>query len=471
MKFLNPSLALNTWQWFVQDFSTSFPFAYVLLKPSKENLLYHSCLDNGNYTSNSTYKANLNQLLSSLSSNTEIDYGFYNFSYGQNPDKVYSIGVCNGDVKPDNCRSCLNNATNLHPQLCPNQKEAIVWYGGCMLRHSFRDIFNIKETSPTFCQYNSISVSANYLDQFNQVLRNLLDSKRIQAAAGGSLRKFAVGNATAPYFQTPFSLAQCTPDLPEQNCSDCLVEAFGNISQCGGGKQGGRFHTPSCYFIFEIYPFYDTSYPPSPPVSSPPLNNTSATIGNENNKSRTVIVVVPIIAFVVLIMMSICIYVRVKKPREKPKGEFVDEIGSVESLQLGFDAVKVATDNFSDANKLGQGGFGVVYKGKLFYGQVIAVKRLSTNSRQGDLKFKNEVQLMAKLQHRNLVRFLGFCLERNERLLVYEFVPNRSVDYFIFDPIIGGIARGLLYLHEDSQLRIIHRDLKASNILLDSKMN
>ncbi|KAI5400991.1 Cysteine-rich receptor-like protein kinase 10, variant 2 [Lathyrus oleraceus] len=164
--------------------------------------------------------------------------------------------------------------------------------------------------------------------------------------------------------------------------------------------------------------------------------------------------------------------------------EIKDDSDDIESLQFNFDTIQEATSNFSEANKLGHGGFGVVYQGTLSNGQVIAVKRLSINSGQGEIEFKNEVLLVAKLQHRNLVKLLGFCLEGRERLLVYEFVPNKSLDYFIFDPIkktqldsekryqiIRGIVKGILYLHEDSRLRIIHRDLKASNILLDEKVN
>ena len=150
---------------------------------AQPNFLYHFCLNNGNYTSNSTYKANLNHLLSSLSSNTEIDYGFYNSSYAQNPNKVYAIGLCRGDVKPDVCHSCLNNATKLLTQLCPNQKEAIVWYDYCMLRYSLHNIFGIMENSP-FYMSNYYNVSAN-LDKFNQDLRTLLDGLRVQAVAGG----------------------------------------------------------------------------------------------------------------------------------------------------------------------------------------------------------------------------------------------------------------------------------------------
>ncbi|XP_028803260.1 putative receptor-like protein kinase At4g00960 [Neltuma alba] len=153
---------------------------------------------------------------------------------------------------------------------------------------------------------------------------------------------------------------------------------------------------------------------------------------------------------------------------------------AADSLQMDFETIRMATNDFADANKLGQGGFGAVYLGRLYDGQEIAVKRLSRNSGQGDVEFKNEVLLMARLQHRNLVKLVGFCLKKEERLLVYEFLPNKSLDYFIFESmlnwqkrvkIIEGISRGLLYLHQDSRVQIIHRDLKPNNILLDEDMN
>ncbi|KAL2495239.1 G-type lectin S-receptor-like serine/threonine-protein kinase [Forsythia ovata] len=169
-----------------------------------------------------------------------------------------------------------------------------------------------------------------------------------------------------------------------------------------------------------------------------------------------------------------------------PSQEINQSIGdeNLELPLLSFVTISNATNQFSFRNKIGEGGFGPVYKGVLPMGKEIAVKRLSKDSGQGLKEFKNEVILIEKLQHRNLVKLLGCCIHGEERMLAYEYMPNKSLDLFIFNQtkdttlswhkrfdIISGIARGLLYLHRDSRLRIIHRDLKASNILLDSDMN
>ncbi|XP_030510047.1 receptor-like serine/threonine-protein kinase SD1-8 isoform X5 [Cannabis sativa] len=157
---------------------------------------------------------------------------------------------------------------------------------------------------------------------------------------------------------------------------------------------------------------------------------------------------------------------------------------------LSYSTVKAATDNFSNQNKLGEGGYGPVYKGTLRTGQEIAVKRLSKTSNQGFEEFENEVKLTANLQHVNLVRVLGYCIERDEKMLIYEYMSNNSLDHYLFELmanadqtkrhlldwkkrvcIIEGITQGLLYLQEYSNFPIIHRDVKASNILLDNQMN
>ncbi|GJN09501.1 hypothetical protein PR202_ga27514 [Eleusine coracana subsp. coracana] len=144
--------------------------------------------------------------------------------------------------------------------------------------------------------------------------------------------------------------------------------------------------------------------------------------------------------------------------------------------------LKLATDNFSHQNILGEGGYGLVYKGKLSDGRVIAVKQLSQTSHQGKSQFVTEVATVSAVQHRNLVKMYGCCIDSSPPLLVYEYLENRSLDRALFGDsglslnwstrfeIIVGIARGLAYLHEESSVRIVHRDIKASNILLDTDL-
>ncbi|XP_075664625.1 G-type lectin S-receptor-like serine/threonine-protein kinase At1g11330 isoform X2 [Castanea sativa] len=175
---------------------------------------------------------------------------------------------------------------------------------------------------------------------------------------------------------------------------------------------------------------------------------------------------------------------RKNKSKESLPSKNLNDVKLHELPTFSLEELATATNNFHIANMLGRGGFGTVYKGKLHDGQEIAVKRLSRSSGQGLEEFMNEVFVISKLQHRNLVRLLGCCIEGEENMLIYEYMSNKSLDAIVFDPlsqkhlhwkkrfnIIEGISRGLLYLHRDSRLKIIHRDLKASNILLDEELN
>ncbi|KAK7322484.1 hypothetical protein VNO77_25865 [Canavalia gladiata] len=214
-----------------------------------------------------------------------------------------------------------------------------------------------------------------------------------------------------------------------------------------------------------------------------------------DNKKKVLIITITVVVSVIVLLLIVFFYVY--KGRRKQRG-MNDETENIiistekeeedgEDLELPFfdlATISNATNGFSNDNKLGEGGFGPVYKGRLSDGREIAVKRLSRSSNQGMKEFKNEVILCTKLQHRNLVKVLGCCIQGEEKMLLYEYMPNKSLDSFLFDStqsklldwskrfqIMCAIARGLLYLHQDSRLRIIHRDLKASNILLDNDMN
>ncbi|CAN6363362.1 unnamed protein product [Urochloa humidicola] len=209
-----------------------------------------------------------------------------------------------------------------------------------------------------------------------------------------------------------------------------------------------------------------------------------------NNKKIGMVIKILLPATACLLMLTSCICLTICKSRgagrnkETRKAPLTFWDQNLELSCISFENITAATNSFHETNMLGKGGFGKVYKGTLEDGKEVAVKRLSKGSEQGIEQLRNEVILIASLQHKNLVRLLGCCIHEDEKLLIYEYLPNKSLDKFLFNPamksvldwpkrfeIIKGVARGILYLHQDSRMMIIHRDLKASNILLDAEMN
>ncbi|KAL9167076.1 hypothetical protein ABFS82_05G072600 [Erythranthe guttata] len=447
---------MDSQKWFIP--LVLIMFLIIIILPKNISGQNYGCFKNETYVNNSAFDNNLRTLLSSLSSNMN-DTGFYSAYAGRIPNRAYATALCRTDVQLDTCRSCVVNASVEIANLCVNRKQSILWKDTCTLRYSDEPIFGVRADG-YFVMGRAGAFSSP--DQFKQNLRVLVNGLRRQAASGGSLIKVAAGNSTAPDFQAIFALLQCTPDISSDECNDCLMDAAQRISGCCDGSSFVIILALSC-------------------------NLSLGFAGQKRDATRTVIIVVIPLTLCLIFGACVGVCLRMKRKTKQDRETLANdgEVSAVESLQHDFSIVRAATNNFSESNKLGQGGFGVVYKGKFQNGQEIAVKRLSTSSRgQGDLEFKNEVLLIAKLQHRNLVRLLGFALEGKERLLVYELVQNASLDRFVFDPIkrfyfdwekrykvIVGIARGLHYLHEDSSFRIIHRDIKAENILLDAELN
>ncbi|WCJ23669.1 Leucine-rich repeat transmembrane protein kinase [Euphorbia peplus] len=189
-------------------------------------------------------------------------------------------------------------------------------------------------------------------------------------------------------------------------------------------------------------------------------------------------------AFVLVILVLIALRMKGYLGGKKPED---NELRGLD-LQTGYFTlrqIKRATNNFDPTFKIGEGGFGPVYKGVLSDGVVIAVKQLSSKSKQGNREFVNEIGMISALQHSNLVKLYGCCIEGNQLLLVYEYLENNSLARALFGPgehriqldwqtrkhIVLGIAKGLAYLHEESRLKIVHRDIKATNVLLDKDLN
>ncbi|XP_035816994.1 cysteine-rich receptor-like protein kinase 6 isoform X2 [Zea mays] len=490
--------------------------AVVLLLPCATGYPWAFCGENNNFKANSSYQSHLSLVAATLPKNASTSPDLFATAVvGTIPRQLWAMGLCRGDVDGTACFNCLTQAFRDLPNHCSYNKDATMYYDPCMLHYSNNQLIPDDDSGDFYTINSTAAVNSDPVG-FNRLVAALVNATA-DYAAHKSTRRFATGETTAgsvsEEFPKLYSLAQCTPDMKAARCRECLAALISQSLDAFQNLTLGRVLWINCTYRYEAAPFFNgpamvqiavpsSSVPvPAPaPTLAPaiqPSYGTPAAVagvgGRKYNLPGVVVAVVLTTVTALNLVVCLCFWRRRRRRRgptaqaKQPYPTYsveAEDTEMVDSMMIDVATLRAATGDFDESNKLGEGGFGAVYKGVLPDGDEIAVKRLWQCSTQGLDELKNELALVAKLKHKNLVRLVGICLEQQERLLVYEFLPNRSLDLILFDAekreqlsweqryrIINGIARGLQYLHEDSQLRVVHRDLKASNVLLDANMN
>ncbi|XP_015957119.1 cysteine-rich receptor-like protein kinase 2 isoform X1 [Arachis duranensis] len=386
---------------------------------------------------------------------------------GTGPDIDYGLAQCYGDLSLLDCVLCYAEARTVLPKCFPNNGGRI-FLDGCFMRsenYSFFDEY-AGPGDKAVCG-NKTRKNSSFQAAAKQAVLEVVQ------AAPNSKGYYARGkvDVSGRVNESAYVLANCWKSLNSSSCKVCLENASKSVLKCLPSSEGRALNT-GCFMRYS-----DTDF----------LNKEQ---NNGRSRGTLIVIVVAVVSAVIVLVVGIAIGVYIRKDRyiqRKRRGsndaEKLAKTLHRNSLNFKYSTLEKATNSFNEANKLGQGGFGSVYRGVLPDGREIAIKRLYFNNRHRAADFYNEVNIISSVEHKNLVRLLGCSCSGPESLLVYEFLPNKSLDQFIFDRVKGrelnwekrydiiiGTAEGLVYLHENSKTRIIHRDIKASNILLDAKL-
>uniref|UniRef100_A0ACD5ZE26 Uncharacterized protein n=1 Tax=Avena sativa TaxID=4498 RepID=A0ACD5ZE26_AVESA len=421
-------------------------FLLLLLMPLSATATPQFC---GNDIASSTYQSNLAIIAGTLPTNASSSPQlFATATAGEAPDVVHALALCRGDINATTCRDCVVASFQTCP---PTDQDSAIYYEDCLLGYSSHDLLN----PPNITENGSLWLSwkentGGDAGVVTEAVRQLLAGTAHDASA--SERRFATAvmvlmDSISAATRRLYSLAQCTPDLSAGDCLACLQRLIAMVNSTTPARKGARILVLRCNIRFEAFRFYDGQpmrhISPSSSVAPDPT-------GNRKNGLQTWLIIAVSVAAPVAVAFCIIVYcswfrscikgtvVRLlAKPTHTLQGRdaLVSEMEAEfpEFLVFNFHQILEATCNFSQEKMLGEGGFGPVYKGYIPGRMDIAVKRLASHSGQGFLEFKNEVHLIAKLQHKNLIRLLGCCSEGEEKILVYEYMPNKSLDFFIFD--------------------------------------
>ncbi|KAL4574028.1 hypothetical protein LXL04_020850 [Taraxacum kok-saghyz] len=390
---------------------------------------------------------------------------------GTGPDKNYALAQCYNDLSSQDCMLCYAQLRTVLPGCYPHSGGRI-YLDGCYMRlqnYSFFDQY--KGPNDTIVCGNVTRESLGFRDAARQAVGNVVSMALSNDEYFGRAEVVVAGGGGN---KSVFVMAECWRTLSPRDCRLCLENASAMISKCLPWSEGRALNT-GCVMRYSNTDF---------------LNPVAAAITTSKSRGKVVAIIVSIVSSVVVLAVALMIVIYIRRRRYvqwRRRGSYDAEklakILTDSSLNFKYSTIEKATANWDESNKLGEGGFGTVYKGVLSDGREIAVKRLYVNNKFRAADFYNEVNIISSVEHKNLVRLLGCSCSGPESILVYEYLPNLSLDRFIFDEtkgrtlnwekrfeIIIGTAEGLVYLHENTKTRIIHRDIKASNILLDLKL-
>ncbi|KAM0831864.1 hypothetical protein ACQ4PT_065257 [Festuca glaucescens] len=467
-------------------------FLFILLSAvsSLSGLYGQNSLANYPYCSNNTdnfapasqYQVNLNQLLADLRQHAMANGGFSNSTAGEAPDKVFGLIMCYADHSLSDCEACLNSADAGIQTTCPFSRVARATYFQCVLQYSNEPFFTVADTTFKVVYFYGDRADVVDVARLNATRSKLISRLSLEAASS-SLRWT---NGSDRYtdsqgiLQEIYGITQCTRDLNASECMRCFTEVARGLwtQPTVANKSYGALYGYSCYMRFQIdgpitpITIFPVAQPPQPPPSPltplPPLppvpSSPSSYVPARKRSAMVAGASAGSIAFA--IFAGICLWLGLRR-RQKGNEAREQEIQLVEDQPMEeefnqgmgprrfrYNELTIATNYFSDKEKLGEGGFGSVYHGYLKDEDLhVAVKRVSKTSQQGKKEYVSEVTIISRLRHRNLVQLIGWCHGGGELLLVYELMPNGSLDTHIHNQEII-MSWSLRYPHTPSSFLI-----------------
>ncbi|XP_059444768.1 cysteine-rich receptor-like protein kinase 1 [Corylus avellana] len=375
---------------------------------------------------------------------------------------IFTYAQCYDFLSHNECKACHSKSRTELPRCFP-ANSASIYLNGCYLRYDIYNFYNEavdEDRDKVICGHPIyVHKDQNFQREFTKIVHDIV---RRVATKAVSDKGFAV-EVEAAGVAPVYAMGKCWATLTILNCSKCMSDAVKKVSKCAPNADG-RVMNAGCYLRYSAENFF---------------TNDKEDDLNERHEASGIISSGIALTLIALIGVAFA-YVRIsRRKREKKNSIYLD----MSHLNFKYELLEKATNSFDGSRKLGQGGAGSVFKGILPDGTIVAVKRLFFNTRQWADEFFNEVNLISGIQHKNLVKLLGCSIEGPESLLVYEYLPNKSLDQILFSKhtslhltwqmrfeIISGTADGLAYLHGGCGEKIIHRDIKASNILLDENL-